>query len=347
MRRSPRLNKTSNETLVSFENPKKMAILLKPKPDCSIETVRIETNNPPSTEAEVDACILKAIHFHKGKKLGNGDNAEAFRISEDPSHVIKVAKLSSKRVLELWRNEACVGKALGDLGIAPKIEKVFECGKYGYIVMDFLHDAKKLVDGTVIREKHVEEDGEYAIDHVNLMPPDLQWSFIKDLMIMIDNGYIHMDNHVENLGFLGESRKPILFDFGFTQLRALKSESDKLWALCFSIFQILEHTPESELQCGPFWDVATAILRNDGKTKWSSLKSSKGMTLAELAKIFNRSKKVALSSIKKAAEAMSPENADIIVGSMCYGFAIQEPLETRHNDAYLQTVYKIRQGKKF
>lgn len=332
----------SNELKIEKEN-------VKPNRICNIETVMIEVDSVPTSQNDVDSCIASAIHMHKGTKLGSGDNADAFRIAEDPTHVIKVAKLSTKRVTDLWRNEACVGRALGELGIAPKIEKVFECNNFGYIVMDLLYDAKKLEDGTVIREKYVDEEkgDRYPIDHVGRMPQEMQWKFIEDFKIMADHGYIHMDNHIENLGFIGTKRKPIVFDFGFTQNRNSMTESDKLWALCFSLFQVLEHTPKDELICGPFWDVATAILRNDESVKWSNLNSCKGMTLKELATSYPKPRKDTLKLIKQAAAGIAPMNADLVVGSMCYGICVQEPLEERHNDPYLAVIYKIRQGKKY
>jgi len=280
--------------------------------------------------------------MNRGVKLGCGEQGCTYSLAEDPKHVIKVTKLQNEQEKLTWREEACVGRELGALGIAPTIPKIFECGAYGYIVMDILKDAKKLPDGTVLRVKS--EEG--SVDHMTRMPADIQMGFVTALATMIDHGFIHMDNHMENLGFIGG--KPVVFDFGFTQRRLFPSHIDKLWALCFSLFQMLEHCPSAELMCGPIWDIATGILRNDNSVQWGNLAAAKGMSMKELREAYPKPNSKTLAYLKKAATSISKTNADVIVGSMCYAIVLQSDLPFRYEvQPFYEVIYKIRGGKKF
>lgn len=335
MRRSPRLHKNDD-----VQEKVVMAPVAKVIP-CNLESITIGVEFAPDSEAAIESCVLKASRMHRDKKLGCGEQGCTFSLVEDPSHVIKVTKLKNAKDKKLWNQEACVGKQLGNLGIAPAIPSFFECASYGYIVMDILKDAKKLPDGTVIRVKN--EGG--AVDYMKRMPAVTQMGFVKALSTMIQHGFIHMDNHIENLGFIGN--KPVVFDFGFTQKREFDAE-DKLWALSFSLFQMIEHCSNTEMMCGPVWDIATAILRNDGMVKWDRLDSVKGMSLEELKKAYPKPNKNTLSQIKEAASAISPHNADIVVGAMCYAIVMQTDLPARYEvEPFYEVIYKIRTGKKF
>jgi hypothetical protein len=341
MRRSSRLQGQEPEA-PKDESKVKVIPVAKKEPKaltCPLETITIGVDYLPSSDEAIEECLVKAAKMHRGNKLGCGEQGCTFSITEDPKHVIKVTKLTNDKDRKMWKQEACVGIELGNLGIAPAIPKVFECGSYGYILMDILKDAKKLPDGTVIREKD-----DSSIDHMKRMPAEIQLGFIKVLAKMIDHGFIHMDNHIENLGFIGT--KPVVFDFGFTQRRTFSNE-DKFWALSFSLFQILEHCPLSEMMCGPLWDVATAILRNDGAVKWNSWSSAKGMSMEELQKNYPKPKKDTLKLIKVTANAISKNNADCIVGAMAYAIVMQTDIPLRYDvEPFYDVIYNVRTGKK-
>lgn len=156
------------------------------------------------------------------KELGHGDIGVAFEIRPgaqnraindalDPNgkYVLKRVELNRieefyRKNLEDFKREACIGKILGDLDIAPKIYSCWTCDsmvnrkltKYGYYVMDRF-------DG----------DWKYKYDYEK-GPKQHQLELIRCLAIMVQNGYLHNDCHLGNIGFKGEN--VILFDFGFT-----------------------------------------------------------------------------------------------------------------------------------
>ncbi len=94
-----------------------------------------------------------------------------------------------------------------------------------------------------------------TLDDLSAMSRAHQQAYVQALEAMIDRGYIHMDNHVGNLGTI--AGRPVLFDFGFTQKRA---GMDRRWALCFSVFQILEHCPPQILKGTLFYRVVAGCL---------------------------------------------------------------------------------------
>jgi tRNA A-37 threonylcarbamoyl transferase component Bud32 len=308
------------------------------RPKCPLESFTIGLGHAPNSEAEIDACVVAASKMTRGRKLGCGEQGCTYSFVEDPTHVVKVTKLSTEAAKEQWRAEACIGRELGLLGVAPQIPKIFECNEHGYIVMDTLRDAKKLPDGTVIREKR----DDYKVDHMTRMPANIQLGFVQVLATMIDNGFVHMDNHIENLGFIGP--RPVVFDFGFTQRRTFANENEKLWALSFSLFQMLEHCPEAELECGQLWTVATGILQNG--VRWNDWASARGMSLAEVRRMFPGG--IALQAFKDYAAEISIENSDCIVGSLCYAMVIQVDLPARYRvSPYYGVIYKVRTNKYF
>jgi hypothetical protein len=156
------------------------------------------------------------------KELGHGDIGVAFEIMPgaqnraindalDPNgkYVLKRVELNRNeksyiKNLEDFKIEACIGKILGDLDIAPKIYSCWTCDsiinskvtKYGYYVMDRFDGDWKYKYGL----------GKGSKQH--------QLELIRCLAIMVKNGYLHNDCHLGNIGFKGDN--VILFDFGFT-----------------------------------------------------------------------------------------------------------------------------------
>ena len=217
--------------------------------------------------------------------------------------------------------------------------------------MDFLRVFEKLPDGTQIRKEINNE----IVDFLKLIPQKIQLEFVRILSKMISIGYIHMDNHLSNLGFVGAENRPVAFDFGFTQKRELRRPSDKNWALCFSVFQLLEHAPLDQLKCGVFWNVATSLLRSEKDREYfppscmspeAVTKGERfGLPMTDLEKMLP--KKLNLHAIEGIANHLiDKENYDLVVGSLCYGILIQFSLEDRFKNPWLlDTIYEIRQGK--
>ena len=252
---------------------------------------------------------------------------------------MKITPFGSKVPQAQWANEAHVGQVLGNLGIAPKIYDYFVCDNKGYIEMQRLMDAKKVPGtGVAVRDK----GGDYAVDHISRMPAHYQQGFVQALVTMIDAGYLHMDNHIENLGYIqhGAAFKPIVFDFGFTVSRTLTPQ-EKSWALAFSLFQILEHTPTSEIESSVFWPIATSVMK--GTASWPPTGASAGMTIAEAGAYVKRLDTVA--KMTAAAKKISAKNYDLIVGTMCYASYFQNDQPKRYNSKFYGSIYTIRQSK--
>lgn len=307
-----------------------------------------DVNRYSPTEKDIDKCIYQVTSKHKGAELGKGEQGIAYVFD---NLVIKVSKFKNIMDEKLWLDEACKSLDLGNLNIAPKIYRYFICGKNGFIVMDRLttiksmkinseNEALKLmlnIKSDIVRYKIVEKGKTTdSIDDLRLITPKQQLGFIHVLEIMINNNYIHMDNHIDNIGFIGKN--PIVFDFGFTQKREV---IDKRWALCFSIFQILEHCPVYILEQTDFYRVATACINNS--YKWGHPESGEGIPLAKLLKSLNTTEKEEeipfLKRITKDVFENDEVSPDLIVGSLAYAKIIGK--ENREG-ILLDLIYAIR-----
>jgi hypothetical protein len=276
--------------------------------------------------------------------LGCGEQGCTYAISAREDAVVKISAFSNAAVQKQWHAEACLATYLGSLGVAPTVQRFFSCNGKGYIVMDRIVDAKSVVSGRKmvdIREKN-KRTGEKT-DHISLMPVATQIGFAAKLYTLIDNGYIHMDNHIENLGFRG--RDPILFDFGFTQERTWGGPLDKAWALAFSLFQIIEHCPLAEVEGTEIFRLATAII--SGTYTWGSrgLSTARGLTLAQLAalRLPTTLREIKALAAKKAESAI---NADVYIGTMAYAALIGLEKAARYDHPLYAVIYDIRTGKR-
>jgi hypothetical protein len=295
------------------------------------------------SDTEIDNCIYTVTEKHKGAFLGKGEQGAAYVFE---NLVIKVTELKTATDENVWLDEACKGQELGALGIAPKIYRYFVCGKNGFIVMDRLTTIRtrktkseaqttelmKRGQSDVVRYKEVDAEGNTidVIDDIRNLTREQQWGFVTALEIMIDNGYLHMDNHIDNLGFI--AGRPIAFDFGFTQKRRI---IDRRWALCFSVFQILEHCPVAILEETEFYRVATACI-NDTYI-WGRPESGTAIPLSELVTI--EKEMPFLTRITKEALKGGEVSPDLKVGSLAYARIIGQ--EVRYGMA-LDLIYLIR-----
>ena len=177
-------------------------------------------------ECTILGAVRSPEHCKNGltirRELGHGDIGVAFEIAPgaqnraingalDPNgqYVLKRVELNRTEAfydknLADFKREACIGKILGDLGIAPKIYSCWTCDsmiddkltKFGYYVMDRFDGDWKYNYG----------DKKGSAQH--------QLELIRCLAIMVQNGYLHNDCHLGNIGFKDDN--VILFDFGFT-----------------------------------------------------------------------------------------------------------------------------------
>lgn len=222
----------------------------------------------PTTIAGSGAAC-KSI-FVTGAELGHGEQGVVFdipsaytnRAGTNWSVVMKVSDfgpVATRAATQAkWVEEVKISKQLGDmeagegLRVAPKIISAWICGGKGYIIMERMKsDLRKVKaeDGARVGEKVTMAGQEIQKNHIDNTPFDIQDDYIVLLEHMIDNGFVHMDNHPGNLGVLTytDGDHGVLFDFGFTRKYADLNNNDKLYALAFSIAQILEHTPLDEL----------------------------------------------------------------------------------------------------
>jgi len=321
----------------------------------------------------VDVCIEEHTHGSKGKFLGKGEQGAAYELGD---RVIKVTTFQNldpderQRQMQAWEDEGEIGKALGDKGLAPTIYEKFICKGVGFIVMSRLttvpktsviiqqsdysrEKLKEIISAALQDEKHVRtvlknEEGETLenIDNVNNFTIMEQAGFIRALEGMIETGYVHMDNHIDNLGWSGnnmrENGEEIVFDFGFTQKRNFSDQKDCRWALCFSLFQIIENCPCELLEASLIYHAATALLNNT--YVWGDSASGTMIPLDNLKNFLNptgRKQKPFIYSRKY------DYSSDLELGSFAYANIIGLGLWERNNNTPYNTIYQIRNPSQY
>lgn len=299
---------------------------------------------PRSTE--VDECVQAATRKHKGKKLGQGEQGATYVFER---LVIKISTVRGKSHEASWLAEACTGQVMGELGIGPRIHRHFVCGGHGFIVMDRLSPvatrrvrsdrvAQQVLllagrphgthrKGPTVRYMLPNDQPVKTLDDLSAMSLAHQQAYVRALEAMIDRGYIHMDNHVGNLGTI--AGRPVVFDFGFTQKRA---GMDRRWALCFSVFQILEHCPPQISEGTLFHRVVTSCLFGARGSR------SAGNPLTALAD-YNDTEY--LLRLTQEASTQNMVHPDLYVGSWAYARLISRKLEGRPGPL-LDFVYLVR-----
>lgn len=296
---------------------------------------QLEDYVPEDHGVEEEDCLEK-LHYHKKKLLGRGGQGSAYSVREDKNAVIKITKIKTRLEKKLWYNEACISRILGDVKpvLAPKIFAFYECNLSGYIHMQILTTIDKITIDDEILVIRDHDTGGDPIDHIGLIPAEMQQGYINKFVQLTDLGYIHMDNHVGNLGLLKD--KPILFDFGFVQTRTFPKK-DKAWAIVFSLFIVLEHCPLDEIESTVFFTQITTLM-NGGKP----------LKMAAFKKLFPcnpDATKKDISTVIANAKTLSETNLDLYVGSLMFASIISLEREERYNHPFYSKIYEIRQGK--
>jgi hypothetical protein len=304
--------------------------------------------------SDVDRCVATELHTRKGEQLGRGEQGVTYTLTGDT--VLKVSTLGNKAASAAWLSEARIGKALGELAIAPRIDNFFICKKSGFIQMERLtpipsktfatRAARKGYTGSEIRWKVKKPTYTDTVDHIANMPWPVQEEFVRVLTLMLEHGYIHMDNHVDNLGFI--DGRPVVFDFGFTQQRDFRESAggskrgytgsnQYTWlniALAFSIFQMLEHCPTAEIQTSYLLHALCECLCTKRYT---------GCTLEELSRQLHRQSKGSLDAAAQwARDNLDPSVADLYVGCVAYATILLLPRVERYPTFEYDLIYKIR-----
>lgn len=325
--------------------------------------------NESTLEEEIDICISRnAPEGEKGAVLGKGEQGTAYAFGDE--RVIKQTNFSTKRKeqekqITAWKSEVEIGTVLGDEGLAPKIFHQFLCKNIGFIVMSRLttipkasvsirqveyteQNLKKIITKELENHDHVRtvlknKKGDVLenIDNLGNLTSIEQEGFIHALEEMIESGYVHMDNHIDNLGWNGprENGHEIVFDFGFTQKRDFSNEIDRRWALCFSLFQIIENCPLCLLESTLIYRAATALL--NGTYVWGDAKSGKIIPLKGMRPFLEPLTRMKPPFTYKRLFEFS---SDLELGSFAYANIIGLDLWERisaENENY-NTIYKIR-----
>jgi len=291
--------------------------------DCTVK-------EEPFTECE---SIKIVKQFPKDfKEIGKGEQGTAYKYYDK---VLKESKLETKMDKKKWINEACIGKELGEKQIAPIIYDCFLCENSGYLMMEKLTDAKRF-HGQQIRVKSA--DG--SNDNLMLLPLAVQQAFVEKFRVMIDLGYIHLDNHIENLGFVTRFgvETPILFDFGFTQKRHFSNE-EKKYAMALTCFITLEHQQLDNLDQTVFFQEGMNQLfgEKDGGWTTADLMPFQQQTINGL--------QIIDELINNYKFKTSTKNKDIIVGALAHLFFLGLPREERYDTAMYDLTYLVRRNE--
>lgn len=292
--------------------------------DCTVK-------EEPPTECESISSL------NEFKILGQGEQGIAYLLPN--KMVLKVSKLKTEMDKKKWINEACIGKELGEKQIAPFIYDCFICKNSGYLMMEKLKDAKTF-NFKQIRDK---SDGN-PNDNLMLLPPEVQQAFVAKFRDMIHLGYIHLDNHIENLGFVtrfgGET--PILFDFGFTQKRHFSKEEEK-YAMALTCFITLEHQQLENLDQTVFFQEGMYQLFGKKDGGWTTAELMPFQQNINQTRKFNM--KLIDGLIKKNDFKTTAKNKDIIVGALAHLFFLGLPREERYDTDMYDLTYEVRRDE--
>lgn len=335
--------------------------------------IEVPATGPPEIAGSGDAC--KSI-FAPSKELGRGEQGVVFdipaaytnregatwsvvmKISEFKGTPAKKAETKAK-----WIEEVRISKALGDmetdegLRVAPKIISAWICGGKGYIIMERMKGDLRKVKGdgvhTVGEKMLPGTTDEWQKNHIDNAPFEIQDDYVLLLEHMIENGYVHMDNHPGNLGVLEyeDGDHGVLFDFGFTLHIADMNLTDKLYALAFSIGQILEHVPVDELLDSYLFMVFVNIMLQDmgiagfeeRKYEWGTRSP---MINDEDMKFFIKNHKLKSPKIDKLpiTAPSGMDHPEFYVGAKlyCYLLLLEQP--GRYDWVNYNKIYDIRQN---
>lgn len=212
------------------------------------------------------------------KELGRGDVGIAYEIepgtqaqsihsamSAKGKYVLKEILIQNEVEMKQFSNEICIGKYLGELGIAPRIYDCWVCNTAatqnvhypvkGYYVMDKMEK---------IWEKEYpsnsEKSGQKAIHPA---PLAMEKKLVKVLEMMVKSGIIHQDCHPGNIGILGDGRV-VLFDFGFSIFSHEKMTQPET-VLMSQLYIVLEQYDREIMYDSYLYDVIYQIRQNKYK----------------------------------------------------------------------------------
>lgn len=161
-----------------------------------------------------------AYELESGTQLQNISNA----LNSSGQYVLKEVLVQNAKELKQLTEEICIGRYLGELGIAPRIYSCWVCVSAGNGNNTKATTTKKQqfpVKGYYVMDKieHIWEklypSNSEKTKHTKAAPAALEEKLVDVLATMVKAGIIHQDCHPGNIGILKDGR-PVIFDFGFS-----------------------------------------------------------------------------------------------------------------------------------
>lgn len=294
-------------------------------------------------ELEEPGCAKERRH-QPGVELGCGEQGCTYKLTS--TTVLKITQWKqppTPRAWRVWESEARTGKELGKLGIAPRVYDTFKCRNKGFIIMDMLTPLSKALPGVLTKDAR----GNTEV-HITRFPPEAQHGYSAVLARMVEHGFVHMDNHLGNVGFFAGTSKPLVFDFGFTQRRdrLASSRADQLWAHALSLFIMLEHVvePLEALEKSVLCQDALAALlgaSSGGAAAPGALSLRQVSARLYPAAAINPGAATPKGALA-AANKLSASNVDIYAACLAYLALLQLPRLDRYQHALYKLVYDVR-----
>lgn len=279
-----------------------------PNTDNKINLVNIpRLNNLVMNTNIKNAKTLCNKKFTSNTWLGSGEYGNVYALEKNSQKVVKISFLGGNRkdIKKTWNSEVQMQKELSELKLAPKIIDSALCeNENGIIIMERIY-------GT-LRKKLLDEYGNAGA----CIPVELQKEIIPLLFKAVDNGYIHMDNHTDNIGLL-KNGKPILIDFGFTVKRDL-SPLAKIAAHIFSLYVLIE---QMDLNC---YDESGPIL-NTIEEGFKKL----GLPYSNNSNNNKKTKIISKPTALKIGKTILPEWPELIVAILFYRDLVKIPFDDR------------------
>lgn len=171
-----------------------------------MNNITFQTRNKKYTGKQLIFGDETLIHCHKTKLLGEGDNGTVYET--DHGMAVKEQILKGSFQVKQFIKEAQISKKFADLHLGPKI----------YTAWLESSAANRYVVGKLLMEKIVTTYEKKYLKPKNVTYPDAacQEKIVALFEHMIQNGYLHEDNHVGNIGFL-KNGQIVLIDFAFAR----------------------------------------------------------------------------------------------------------------------------------
>ena len=238
--------------------------------------------------------------------------------------VVKVTNQYDSKTHKAWARESDIQKIAAKSGCAPRIFANEIRDSLGIVVME---EVEMVKDVRIIPEPCDKKlrDWRYnchVYDDMSQLSNEAQYAFITTMIDMIAVGVVHLDNHMENMGFINrDATRPCFIDFGSAQLRENMSYFDRLWALAFSMGIILERTPPAMLVNTVFYQLFLKI--------WHISSASQYHMILE-------------NAISSDIDKISPEYIDMYQGMYYYAKLLELNVPERDQHKFTKTIYDIR-----